>query len=43
MLQLCNGDKKGGEDQVDQKQHGGEWLRMKDKQLDDSHGSLSEP
>ena len=28
----------GGEDQVDQNQHGGEWLRMKDEQLGGSHG-----
>ena len=33
MLQNWNGDQKGGEDQVDQKQHGGECLRMNDEQL----------
>ena len=31
VLQHWSGDQKGGGDQVDQKQHGGEWLKTKDK------------
>ena len=41
--QLWNGGQKGKEDQVDPKPPGGEWLKMKGKQLDGSHGRMSEP
>ena len=36
------GSQKGGEDQVDQKQNGGEGWKMKGEQLGGSHGRLSE-
>lgn len=39
---LWSGGQRGGEDQVDQKNHGGAWLKTKCKQLDGSHGRLSE-
>ena len=41
--QLLNGGQKGKEGWVNPKQHGGEWLKMKGKQLGGSHGRMSEP
>ena len=41
--QLWNGGQKGKEGRVDPKQPGGEWLKMKGKQLEGSHGRMSEP
>ena len=38
-----NGGQKGKEGRVDPKQHGGEWLKVKGKQLGGSHGRMSEP
>ena len=40
---LWNGGQKGKEGRADPKQHGGEWLKMKGKQLGGSHGRLLEP
>ena len=38
--QLWSGGQKGEGDRVDQKQHGGGWLKMKGKQLCGSHGRI---
>ena len=43
MSQLWSGGQWGEKDWVNQKQHGGGWLKMKGKQLGGCHGQMLEP